>query len=194
MLITIIIFILVLSVLVFAHELGHFMTARFFGVKAEEFGFGFPPRAIGWYKNEQKKWRKIVGNKEIDNPTTIYSLNWLPIGGFVKIKGEDGEGRTEKNSFAAKPIWQRVIILVAGVTMNIVLAWFLFSLGYLMGLPQSTDSLGRGAIVSEAQVMVAQVMPNSIAAQAGLKEGDAILRVGSAVVGSEKALQDEIAK
>jgi len=194
MLITIIIFILVLSVLVFAHELGHFMTARFFGVKAEEFGFGFPPRAIGWYKNEQKKWQKIIGNKEITNRTTIYSLNWLPIGGFVKIKGENGEGQSETDSFIAKPIGQRILILVAGVVMNVILAWFLFSLGYLIGLPQSTDSVGPGAIVSEAQVMVAQVMPNSVAARAGLLEGDAILQVGEIKVGSEKALQEEINK
>lgn len=194
MIITIIIFLIVLSVLVFVHEFGHFMTARFFGVKAEEFGFGFPPRAIGWYRNEQKVWQKVTGNKEINNPTTIYSLNWLPIGGFVKIKGENGEGQEEKDSFVAKPIWQRVLILCAGVTMNVVLAWVLFSVGYLIGLPQSTDSVSRGAIVSEAQVMVAQVIPGSIAEKAGLKEGDAIISVANVSVGSEKALQDEIAR
>ncbi|MFA5023535.1 MAG: RIP metalloprotease RseP [Patescibacteria group bacterium] len=206
MLLTIIIFILVLSILVFAHELGHFFTARRFGVKAEEFGFGFPPRAIGWYKNYYGKWRKIVGNRSVESlensedkniqpgkRVTIYSLNWLPLGGFVKIKGENGEGQADNDSFINKKIWQRVVILAAGVIMNVILAWFLFSVGYLIGLPQSTDSLGPKAIVSQAQVMVAQVMPNSLAEKAGLKEGDAIISVGGLKVSSEKSLQDAIA-
>jgi len=132
MFLTIIIFVLVLSVLVFAHEWGHFWTARRCGVKAEEFGFGFPPRAIGWYKNRYGKWRKIVGNRSVESleasddeklhpakGATIYSLNWLPIGGFVKIKGENGDGQEEGDSFASKKIRQRVLILAAGVLMNV---------------------------------------------------------------------------
>ena len=124
MLLTIVIFILVLSVLVFAHESGHFFTARRFGVKAEEFGFGFPPRAIGWYLNVAGKWRRVMGTKDrelLENSgddnlipgkdNTIYSLNWLPIGGFVKIKGENGEGQNDSDSFASKSIWKRVVIL-----------------------------------------------------------------------------------
>lgn len=194
MFLTIIIFILVLSVLVFVHEFGHFMTARFFGVKAEEFGFGFPPRAIGWYRDQSKKWQKVVGNKEFSNPTTVYSLNWLPIGGFVKIKGENGESQAETDSFVSKKIWQRVLILLAGVTMNVVLAWLLFSVGYLIGLPQSTENLGSRAIVSEARVMVAQVLPDSIAQEAGLREGDSILKVGAVEISTEKALQEEIGR
>ena len=206
MLITIIIFILVLTVLVSAHELGHFFTAVHFGVKAEEFGLGFPPRGIGWYKNRFGKWRRVTGSRDWESLTasadenvqpaeksTIYSLNWLPIGGFVKIKGEDGESKNEGDSFAAKKIWQRVVILAAGVTMNILLAWFLFSLGYIIGLPQSTDTLGSNAIISESEVVVAQVLPNSVAAQAGLKEGDVILRINGVKIGTEKALQDAVA-
>ena len=95
MITTIIIFILVLSVLVLAHESGHFFTARKFGVKSEEFGLGFPPRAIGVYKDAKAKWRFIIGRKNLETlegdkkpSDTVYSLNWLPIGGFVKIKGE----------------------------------------------------------------------------------------------------------
>ncbi|MFA5184288.1 MAG: RIP metalloprotease RseP [Patescibacteria group bacterium] len=206
MLLTIIIFILVLSVLVAVHELGHFFTARYFGVRAEEFGFGFPPRAVGWYKNRAGRWRRVVGDRDMESleasadeslhparHATIWSLNWLPIGGFVKIKGEDGGGKDQGDSFAAKKIWQRVIILSAGVIMNILLAWFLFSVGYLIGLPQSTETLGRQAIVSEAAVVVAQVMPNSIAAQAGLQDGDIILRINDVRVGTEQALQDAVA-
>lgn len=206
MLVTIIIFVLVLSVLVFSHEFGHFFTARRFGVKAEEFGFGFPPRAIGWYKNRFGHWRQIVGNRSVESleasedeklhpgkNATIYSINWLPIGGFVKIKGENGEGKDEHDSFVSKKIWKRVVILAAGVTMNVVLAWFLFSVGYMIGLPQSTDTLSKNAKVSEPQVMIAQVLPNSPAATAGLKEGDSILNINGLPVGSEKSLQDAVA-
>lgn len=206
MLLTIVIFILVLSVLVFAHEFGHFFTARRFGVKAEEFGFGFPPRAIGWYKNRYGHWRKIVGDRSVESlaasedeklhpahQATIYSLNWLPIGGFVKIKGENGEGKNDGDSFAAKSIWKRIIILAAGVIMNIILAWFLFSLGYLIGLPQSTDTVGSNARISKSQVIVAQVMVGSAAWQAGLKEGDVIKRINSLDISTEKSLQDAVA-
>ena len=207
MLLTIVIFVLVLSVLVFAHELGHFLTARRFGVKAEEFGFGFPPRGLGVYKNKQGKWRLVLGNKSVESletnadanlqpapRATVYSLNWLPLGGFVKIKGENGEGENDKDSFAYQKIWRRVVILAAGVIMNVVLAWVLFSVGYMIGLPQSTDTLGKGAIVSESSVMIASVLPNSPAATAGLKEGDSVLRVNNEVVKTDKELQDAIAK
>ncbi len=207
MLLTIVVFVLVLSILVFAHELGHFFTARRFGVKAEEFGFGFPPRGIGVYKNKQGKWRFVIGNKAIEEleksedtslhpaaKSTVYSLNWLPLGGFVKIKGENGEGENDKDSFAYQKIWKRIIILAAGVVMNVVLAWFLFSVGYIIGLPQSTDTLGKNAIVSEQRVMIASVSPNSPAMTAGIKEGDAVLRINGEVVSTDKALQDAIAK
>lgn len=206
MLLTLIIFILVLSVLVFAHEFGHFFTARRFGVKAEEFGFGFPPRAIGWYRNGSGQWHQVLGDKSVESleksddskiipgpKETVYSLNWLPIGGFVKIKGENGEGKNDDDSFAAKSIWKRIIILAAGVIMNIILAWFLFSLGYLIGLPQSTDTVGSNARISESQVIVAQVMADSAAWQAGLKEGDIIKRINSIDISTEKSLQDIIA-
>ena len=83
--ITLIIFIIVLSILVFVHEFGHFIMAKRAGMKVEEFGFGFPPRAFGVKRGE-----------------TIYSVNWIPFGGFVKVFGEDGEGRENSRSFAAR--------------------------------------------------------------------------------------------
>lgn len=207
MLLTIVIFVLVLSVLIFAHEFGHFFTARSFGVKAEEFGFGFPPRAVGIYKNKHGKWRWVFGSRSTESleasevpdvppasKSTVYSLNWLPLGGFVKIKGQDGECPDDKNSFVSKKVWQRALILAAGVIMNVVLAWALFSVGYIVGLPQSTDTLGRKAIVSESNVMIAQVMPDSPAALAGLEEGDAVLRINNEEINSEKELQEAVAK
>ena len=105
MLFTAIIFFLILGILVFVHELGHFVAARKNGVAVEEFGFGFPPRIFGVKKGD-----------------TLYSLNWIPLGGFVKIKGENGEDRDDPDSFGNKKIWQRAVIISAGVLMNFVLA------------------------------------------------------------------------
>lgn len=204
---TIIIFILVLSILVFAHELGHFSTARFFKIKVDEFGLGFPPRAIGWYRNKKGKRLQLNGNIDIEKITnhededkrpakgaTVYSLNWLPIGGFVKIKGENGDDRQDSDSFGAKPIWQRAIVLAAGVIMNIVLAWFVFSIGYMIGLPQSADAenLSKRAIVSDQAVALMDILPDSVAERAELKAGDVILSVAGVEVKSDVALQREI--
>jgi len=206
MLLTIIIFIIVLSVLVFAHELGHFFTARRLGVRAEEFGFGFPPRAIGVYRNRLGQWKKVVGNQSVDSlndsqdksiqpapGVTIYSLNWLPIGGFVKIKGENGEGKDDQESFAAKKIWQRILILSAGVIMNIILAWVLFSVGYMLGLPQTTDTVSKQARISESQVVVMEVSTDSPAARAGLQADDSILQFDHQIIGEDGSLPDLIA-
>lgn len=203
--ITLIVFLLVLSILVLVHELGHFLMARLFKIRVEEFGLGFPPRALGSYKNKFGKRVKVVGNQDFEalslnedeniQPkagSTIFSLNWLPLGGFVKIKGENGQNRDESDSFGAKPIWQRAGVLVAGVIMNVILAWFLFSLGYLIGLPQTTEELGQKAIVSKQAVLVADVLAESPAAQAGIKVGDRILMVAKTTVANEKQLQDAV--
>jgi regulator of sigma E protease len=179
MLLTIITFLIVLSILVFAHELGHFMMARKFGVKAEEFGFGFPPRAWGFYKNNQGKWLHIFGSKEVtDCPGTVYSINWLPLGGFVKIKGENGEGENESDSFASRPIWQRAIMLSAGVIMNIILAMILIISGFMVGLPQSLDNgLDARAQISDRKIQIVQIVKDSPAESANLEVGDTIISV-----------------
>ena len=88
---TIILFLIILSILVLVHEWGHFAAARFFNVKVEEFGIGFPPKAFGIKRGE-----------------TEYTINWLPLGGFVRLKGEQGEQAGDPDSFAAKPIWQQL--------------------------------------------------------------------------------------
>jgi regulator of sigma E protease len=175
---TIIAFIAVLSILVFAHELGHFITARKFGAKCEEFGFGYPPRAFGAYKKKDGKWQTVIGNKKVDDAvSTIYSINWIPLGGFVKIKGENGDNTEDKDSFASKPIWQRTIILSAGVIMNVILAIVIISSGMMFGLPQMLDGVKPQAEISNQQIQIIQVLKDTPASMAGVKIGDVILKV-----------------
>lgn len=188
---TLVVFILVLSLLVFVHEFGHFWTAKKCGLKPEEFGFGFPPRAIGVYKNKEDKWSVVKGKKDpTDASDTIYSLNWIPIGGFVKL-GEDDDPGDDPNHFNNKPIYQRALILAAGVTMNILLAVVLFSFGFMVGLPQRVDTeMAKNAIVSNQHVQIMEVMPDSPAAKAGLMMGDSIIDVNGISIDTIEELQN----
>lgn len=158
MFLTIIIFILILGVLVLVHELGHFFTARKFGMKVEEFGLGFPPKAFTMFRKNG----------------TDYTLNWIPIGGFVKIKGESGENADEEDSFAHKKAWQRFIVLVAGVSMNIIFAWLLLSIGFGIGLPQVVDDESAGQI-KDTSILILSVEENSPAFTAGVLIGDKVM-------------------
>ena len=152
-----VIFIVVLGVLVLVHEWGHFFAARWFGIRVDEFGFGFPPRVFG----------KKLGE-------TLYSINLFPLGGFVRIFGEQGEGEFDKQSFASHPIWHRAVIIFAGVFMNAVLAWFLFSLGHVVGIPSVT---GGGLDVGDAKVTVIGVAKGSPAENAKLAFGNVITAI-----------------
>ena len=191
MFLTIISFLAVLSILVFAHELGHFWVARKCGVKAEEFGLGFPPRFFGVYKDKDGKKKYIFGGKKVEEiPGTIYSLNYIPIGGFVKIKGENGDEEKARDSFINHPIWQRILILSAGVTMNIVLAAVLFSFGFMFGLPQTVDGLDKNAKISDVQVQILQVLPESPADRAGLRVSDVVFSVNGENIINEEQLQE----
>ena len=179
MLLYIIAFLVVLSVLVFAHELGHFWTARKFGAKVEEFGFGLPPRIFGIRKIDGK-WQYVRGQAEIEETSPIvYSLNWIPVGGFVKIKGENGSDEQDQDSFAAKPIWQRAIMLAAGVVMNVILCIVLLSIGFGLGLPAVLDEEidNGGKIISNQTLQVLEVLPDLPAQDKGLQIGDTILEV-----------------
>jgi len=172
---TAIIFIAILGVLIFVHELGHFVTARRNGVKADEFGFGFPPRLAGFVRDEKTgKFEFVWGNKEIESKHTVYSINWIPLGGFVRIKGEDGNGTKDLDSFASKKAWPRIKILAAGVIMNFIFAWILISIGFMIGAPETIES--NDVNIANAKIQIAEVLPDSPADKAGIKIGDEILK------------------
>lgn len=177
---TAIIFILVLTVLVLIHELGHFFVAKKFGIKVEEFGFGLPPRLIG----------KKIGE-------TIYSINWLPIGGFVKLYGEDeaGAGKVSKiknqlrlknkdRAFFARPWWQKFLVVFAGVFMNFVLATAILSFLFV----------AVGSAVPGKDVVISQVVKDSPAETAGIKKGDIVSFVEDVRITSTAQLVSETRK
>lgn len=195
MITTIIVFFVILGVLVFVHEFGHYITAKLFKVDAQEFGFGLPPRICGWRKVNGKR-KFFWGNKEVDeieSEDTIWSLNWLPIGGFVKIKGEDGENQ-ESDSFATQKPWKRAIILSAGVTMNFVLAAVLLMFVFGLGAPQAIDGLEEGAVVSEPKIQIMQVVPESVAEENELAVGDVIVAINNQEIETVEQVQDLISQ
>ncbi len=149
---------MILALLVLVHEFGHFITAKKLGVRVEEFGFGFPPRIFGVKRGE-----------------TIYSLNWLPLGGFVKIKGEQGENAGDEDSFAHKKAFERGLILASGVLMNFLLTVVLLAIGFSLGLPQEISEEPAGARISNVQIEVVTVFNGSPAQKADLRAGDAIV-------------------
>ncbi len=158
---TIVLFILVLVVLIVVHELGHFFAAKWAGMRVEEFGIGYPPRAVTFARKNG----------------TEYTLNWLPFGGFVKIFGEDGDGAAT-DSFTAKSHVVQALVLLAGIFMNLVFAWLLLSIALGVGMPRalSADEL---ALAPNASLMVSRVVEGSPAAAAGLVAGDQVRSVAS---------------
>lgn len=152
--------ILVISILVFVHELGHFIAAKRSGVRVDEFSVGFPPRI----------WSKQVGE-------TLYSLNLIPFGGYVKIFGENPDadsiaGPDKERSFVNKKRHLQAYILVAGVVMNILFAWVLLSLSFVVGVNQAGVDSSRGEYV-----MVTEVVKDSPAEISGLHAGDLLKSV-----------------
>ena len=202
MFLTILIFIGILSILVFVHELGHFAMARKFGVKVSEFGIGFPPRIWGIYKDKNGKWKNVWGTKKVEElknmSDTLYSINAFPLGGFVAIKGENGatedeaaRGVIDEDNFIQKPIWQRSMILSAGVAMNVLLAAVLFSIGFMVGLPQViNDKTIAGATIKNQRIQITEILNNSPADIAGIKRGDIISSINSNIFLKRSELQD----
>lgn len=154
--ISVIIFILVLGIIILVHELGHFIVAKKSGLIVEEFGFGFPPRIFS-----------------IKRGGTVYSLNLLPLGGFVKILGEDGSQNENISSFASKSVGIRSLITVSGVFMNFLLAIFLLIAGFNVGLPQIINK-GNELSAKNMEIQIIAVNNDSPAEDAGIKMGDTI--------------------
>jgi regulator of sigma E protease len=180
MIITLIIFVIILGLLVFVHESGHFFIAKSSGMKVEEFGFGFPPRLFGLQKSHGR-WRIVWGHAGAPNPeATIYSINSIPLGGFVRILGENNEAEDDPRSFINKPFFPRLFTLLGGVLMNVVLAWVLISAAYIHGLPVAVDDLSQvpaRAVLKNAATAIIDVAPGSPAAVSGLRLNDTIISV-----------------
>jgi regulator of sigma E protease len=181
---TLLIFIAVLAVLVLSHEFGHFIVARKNGIQVDEFGFGFPPRLIGIRKIQyagKKKWqiiwskRELVETLEHEHVGTIYSINLIPLGGFVKIKGENGSEPDAKDpdSFFSKKTWQKIAVISAGVIMNFLLAGILLGIGFMVGMPQ----IGEDYVGPDSKLQVIQVVPGMPADKAGIKTGAVLLEL-----------------
>lgn len=159
---SIIIFLIILAVLILVHEFGHFIVAKKSGIKVLEFGLGFPPTL----------YSKVVNG-------TKYTLNSIPFGGFVKIFGEDPHMEKIEDvdrgvSFYYKPKWIQASVLSAGVIFNVIFAWILISLGFVIGMPSpaSYSSFGQ---VTDTKLVITEVMAQSPAEKAGLKPGDNIV-------------------
>ncbi len=169
-----------LTLLVFIHELGHFLAARLFKIRVDEFAIGFPPRIWSFMRKG-----------------TRFAINIVPLGGYVKIHGENGDDShigpdgkpkpgvaldasgmpiPDSDSILAKPRWQQAVVLVAGVTFNVLLAWVLLSLSFMIGTRSSTEGFPPEK-VSDRAVMVMYVADGSPAKEAGLRNGDTILGV-----------------
>lgn len=174
---TILAFIIIFSILVLVHEWGHFYFARRAGIKVEEFGIGLPPRAKTFYK---------------DKKGTIYSLNWIPFGGYVRLYGEDTSDPKvlkRKDSFASKSIGKRSMVIVAGVLMNFVLAWFLLTIGLTVGMKPilATEADLRhaqadGLIEAREVLYVEEITEGSPLAETDLEPGDLVVQLNGHTV------------
>lgn len=161
------IFFLVLGLLIFFHELGHFLMARLVGIKVEEFAFGFPPKIFS---------RQFGGTK--------YLINLIPIGGYVKLLGEEKSSRVS-SSYSAKSVWQRLLVVLAGVLMNFILAIIVFTIGFTIGMVPFFSEPATLGPISNPIVYIIDVIDGSPAENSGLKIGDSIAGFDSA-----QAVQD----
>jgi regulator of sigma E protease len=177
---TIIAFIVVLGVLIFVHELGHFLTAKRAGLTVEEFGFGFPPRIFS-----------------IMRGGTRYSINLIPFGGFVKILGEGGEEQKNPKSFAAKGVGVRSIIVAAGIIMNFLLAYVLLVIVNTAGISTAIEpdmQLPANAHLEAPVVTITQVDEGSPAHEAGLRPGDQIASINGTVITDEQSVISKVSE
>ncbi len=173
---SILLFFLVLFILVLVHEWGHFIVAKKTGMRVDEFGIGFPPKLFSIKKGE-----------------TEYTFNALPIGGFVRIWGENYEDSEEvltdaekTRGFSSRPKWAQALVLVAGVTMNILFAWFLFSLTYMLGIHTPVE---ESVATDSAELYITSVLPDSPASVIPI--GSVITSIESSDVATENPSPSE---
>lgn len=177
MLLTVVAFVVLLTLLILIHEFGHFMAARRAGVTVEEFGFGLPPKARTLFRGQG----------------TVFTLNWVPFGGFVRLKGENALTEHERNkpgSFHSAPLGARVVILSAGVFMNFLLAFILLVFGFSAGrwiptyfaMSDMQAHAERGIIALQTGVVIEQVLSGEPAAIAGVPESSVLLKVNDTAV------------
>lgn len=183
MIFSILIFIITLLILVLIHELGHFLMAKRFNIKVLEFGFGIPPKIFG----------KKIGE-------TIFSLNWLPIGGFVRLLGEDEVNKAileNHRSFAAQNVGKRILVVIAGVMMNLFFAWLLFYIvlgfsNFKTQLPLLLDHQFVGVNQQvETMVVIAQVAKDSPAEKVELKAGERVIAINDQLITSDEQLVEK---
>ena len=162
----IILFIVILSLLVLIHEWGHFFVARRNKMKVEEFGIGFPPRIFG---------KKRGG--------TVFSINAIPLGGFVKIFGEDEDYKDKNGSFTSKSIPRRISVVVAGVLMNFLVAWLLLTLVFIIGVfafvPENSNNSRHINNLEDRGMFVRHIIEGSATEKAGIELGDKIIQLSS---------------
>lgn len=164
---TVLIFLVVIIVLVVGHELGHFFVAKAFGIRVDEFGIGYPPRA-----------KKLFTWKG-----TLFSLNWLPFGGFVKIYGEEltegGQSDTSK-LFSYQKLWKRITVVLAGVIANLVIAVILYIASFSIGFLAQSGEFPDAVTIGGDTTIISSVAKNSPAEIAGLRTGDSVVALASA--------------
>ncbi len=174
MFLTIIAFIIVLGILILAHEFGHFITAKLCGVKVLEFAIGFPPRIKSFKRGETK-----------------YTVGLLPLGGYVQMLGEDQSSKDPRAYNNATP-GKRTLIGLAGVLMNLLLAWIILTIGFSVGMtPMATPSDQiAGATEIRPQIFVAEVEGGSAADKAGIKIGDQIVGTATQTFNNLQSVSD----
>lgn len=160
--------ILGIGFLILVHELGHFLAAKAFGMRAEKFYIGFPPAAV----------KKQIGETE-------YGIGFIPLGGYVKISGmtreEELPDEVKPRAYVAKPVWQRIIVISAGAGMNLLFAGLFFFVFYWQGIPEY-----------QATVVVANIQADSGAERAGIEPGDKVLAINEVVSDNPEELRDEL--
>ena len=210
---------LVLMFLVTAHEFGHFLAARRNGVNVLEFGIGFPPRAIAWIKDPKTgKWRRLprkewerekntkvvvadskknnsrisADDKRLFQRGMVFSLNWLPIGGFCQMDGES-DADTRKGTFGAAKYWSKTKILFAGVAANWLVAFVIFTILAWVGMPAFLEgqfTVEADTRVERAPVQITSVIEGSPAEAAGIQTDDYILAIGGTEVWNSSEISE----